>query len=58
MELTKEEELEIKEFLAWSGYDMKIDDILDEYEKYRDGEYVSHSFKKVFTQFNILFTRD
>lgn len=58
MELSKEDEQEIKEFLAYQGYDLTIEYLLEEYEKYKDWDYVSHSYKKTFERFEMLFPRD
>lgn len=58
MELTKEQEQEIKEFLAYQGYDITIDFLLEEYEKYKNWEYVSYSYKKTFEHFLFIFPRD
>jgi len=58
LELTQDQEVEIKEFLAYQGYDIGIDELLEEYEKYKNYFYVSHSFKKTFEHFIFIFPRD
>jgi hypothetical protein len=40
MILTKEQIQEIEEFLVYQGYDITIDSILEEYEKYKNWIYI------------------
>jgi hypothetical protein len=58
MILTKEQIQEIEEFLVYQGYDITIDSILEEYEKYKNWIYISHSYKKIFEHFIFIFPRD
>ena len=52
------ERLKIEEFIKFNSYSFSINDILEEYEKYKDFTYVSHSFKKVFEEFSNIFRRE
>lgn len=58
MELTKEEIEEIESFIGVCNYTFDIEDVLEEYEKFKDFTYVSHSFKSVFAKFDKIFTRE
>ena len=56
--LTKKQIEEIKEYIKYNNYSFSIEEVLEEYEKYKDFSYVSHSFKKVFTNFSNIFIRE
>ena len=56
--LTNEQEDEIKDFIKLSNYSFSLNDVLEEYEKFKEYTYVSFSFKKVFEKFNTIFVRN
>ena len=56
--LTEEQKNEVKDFINWSNYSFSIDEVLEEYEKFKEGVYVSHSFKQVFFKFNTIFVKN
>ena len=48
---------EIELYIDSCEYSFSINDIIEEYEKYKNGFYVSHSFKNVFQHFSHIFKR-
>lgn len=57
MTLTGEQAVEIEKFIKNNHYSFSIKDVLDEYKKFKDFDYVSHSFRSVFENFSQIFTR-
>lgn len=57
MTLTDEQAVEIEKFIKNNHYTFSIKDVLDEYKKFKNFDYVSHSFKRVFENFSQIFTR-
>ncbi len=58
MTLTKKEIEDIESFIGINNYTFDIEDVLEEYEKYKDYIYVSYSFKKVFEYFSDIFPKN
>lgn len=56
--LTTAQSEEIKSFIQLNHYSFSIEEIVEEYEKFKDFDYVSHSFKKVFEKYNQVFKRE
>ena len=48
---------EIELYIDSCEFSFDINDVIDEYEKYKNGFYVSHSFKNVFQHFSHIFKR-
>lgn len=48
---------EIELYIESCEFSFNINDVIEEYEKYKNGFYVSHSFKNVFLHFNHIFKR-
>ena len=57
MTLTDKQKNDIEKFIEHCRYSFSIEDLLEEYKKYKDFNYVSHSFKKVFETFSKIFKR-
>ena len=58
IKLTEIEVVEIEKFIIYNGYSFRFEFLFEEYEKYKNFEYVSHSYKKVFEKFSTIFKRD
>ncbi len=58
MDLTKQQKSEIIAFIDFNNYTFSLNDLLEEYKKYKAFEYVSFSFKKVLKHFDKIFTRE
>ena len=48
---------EIELYIDSCEYSFSINDIIEEYEKYKNGFYVSYSFKQVFKHFSHIFKK-
>lgn len=49
---------EIELFIKIKGFSFSINDVIEEYEKYKNGYYVSNSFKQVFLEFQNIFIKE
>lgn len=58
IQLTKGQEEDIKKFIAENNYTFSVIHVKEEYLKYKEYEYVSNSFKKVFEKFDEIFVRN
>jgi len=56
-ELTPEQEKEVLTFIKDCNYDFGIKFLLEEYKKWNEYEYISHSYKKVIEEFPSIFVR-
>ena len=57
IKLTDAQIREIELYIDSYEFSFGINDVIDEYEKYKNGFYVSHSFKNVFQHFSHIFKR-
>jgi len=57
MKLNKKQIKEIEAFIRLNSYDFNIASLFEEYKKFQNYEYISHSFKKVIENFPDIFKR-
>ena len=58
MKLTKDQETMINQYIFANKYTFTLDHVLEEYRKWKNGYYISRSFKKVIENFPTIFIRE